>query len=882
MKGLWAWLRRLRGLLPSEQRERDLSAEIESHLEMHIDDNVRAGMPRDLARRDALLKLGGLEPTKEAWRDRNTLPALEHFLQDARYAIRQLRQQAGFTGTAILTLALGTGASVAIFAFVDAALLKPLPYQDSARLVGVFETVALFPRSNLSYPDYVDWKRMNTTLRSLEVFGNRGYRLTTDSGAVPATGARVSDGFFRTLGVTPALGRDFHSGEDLLQAPRTALLSYGAWQARYGGSPDVLGKTVVLNGNPTVVVGVLPRDFHFAPVEPAEFWTTLHPEGECDLRRSCHGLFGVGRLKDGVTAVAAEADVKSIAKRLEAQYPDSNRDQGAAVVGLEELMVGSVRPTLMVLLGGAGLLMVIASVNVVGLLLVRSESRKREVAVRSAMGASSARLMAQFVTEGVVLSLAGSLLGLAAAQWAIRLLTTLIPASMLASMPFLQDLGLNARVLAFAAVIALLSAVLFSVTPALRLSSPAIRESLAEGSRGSAGTIWRRVGSKLVILELAMAMVLLVCAGLLGKSLYQLLQVDLGLQPDRLLTLQIAAPASDYGKDEQAIALAREVERRALGLPGVQAVGIAVNGLPLDGNGNTTWFRVLGRPWHGEHNESPERDVSPGYFQAIGAKLLRGRYFTDAEDGSKPRVAIINHALARQYFPDEEPLGKQLSYLSDPPVPMEIVGVVEDIREGPLDAAIPPALYIPFNQSAGSFLGIVVRTSETGPSLLPTLAETVRAINPNIVVTASQSMVDRINLSESAYLHRSSAWLVGGFAALALLLGVIGLYGVIAYSVGQRTREIGVRIALGAQRLSVYQLVLGEAGWLIGIGTASGLVCSVAAATLMQGLLFGVRSWDVPTLSIVALVLATSALVASYLPARRAASVDPVDALRTE
>jgi predicted permease len=290
----------------------------------------------------------------------------------------------------------------------------------------------------------------------------------------------------------------------------------------------------------------------------------------------------------------------------------------------------------------------------------------------------------------------------------------------------------------------------------------------------------------------------------------------------------------------------------------------------------------LGRPWHGEHNESPERDVSPGYFKAIGAKLQRGRYFTESDDGSRPRVAIINHAMARQYFPDEEPLGKQLSYLSDPPVPMEIVGVVEDIREGPLDAAIPPALYIPFNQSAGNFLGVVVRTSLAGPLLLPTLAEAVRAINPNIVITSSQTMSERIYSSPSAYLHRSAAWLVGGFATVALILGVIGLYGVIAYSVGQRTREIGVRIALGAERRSVYELVLGEAGWLIGLGTLAGLACSVATATLMRGLLFGVRSWDVPTLIVVAGVLGTSALLASYLPARRAASIDPVAALRTE
>jgi macrolide transport system ATP-binding/permease protein len=820
---------------------------------------------------------------EEEWRDRSTLPAVEHFFQDSRYAIRQLRQHAGFAATAILTVALGTGAAIALFAFVDAALLKPLPYRDPARLVGVFEAIALFPQSNLSYPDYLDWKRMNTTLESLDVYNQNGFRLSTDEGARPVRGTRVSDGFFKTLGVTPILGRNFQPGEDLLSAPRTVLLSYGAWQTRYGGNPDVVGKSVVLDGDPTLVIGVLPREFHFSPAEPTEFWTTLHPANGCDIRRSCHGLYGVGRLKDGKTVEAAEADLKSVAARLEAQYPDSNRGQGAAVATLADVIVGNVRPTLLVLLGGAGLLLVIASVNVMGLLLVRSESRKREVAVRSAMGASTARLLAQFVTEGVVLALVGSALGLAVAEWVMRVLIGLIPPGMLASMPFLPGLGLNARVFAFTATLSVLTAVLFSITPALRLSSPAIRDGLSEGSRGSAGTIWRRLGSRLVVVELAMAMVLLVCAGLLGKSLYRLTQVDLGFQPGSLVTLQLAAPDSDFGKEEQAIRLAREVETRTTALPGVSAVGLVAYGsLPLGGNGNTTWFRVLGRPWHGEHNECPERDVTSGYFAAVGAKLARGRYFTDADGPKSPKVAIINQAMVRQYFPGEDPLGKQLSYLSDPPVPMEIVGVVEDLREGPLDVPIPPALYLPLNQNAANYLGVAVRTSQAGSSMLPAIADAIRSIHPEIVITASQTMSSRIYESPAAYLHRSSAWLVGGFAALALALGVIGIYGVIAYSVGQRTREIGVRIALGAQRRAVYELVLGEAGWLVALGTAVGLVCAVGAATLMRGLLFGVSSWDAPTLAGVAVVLASSALLASYLPARRAASVDPVEALRTE
>jgi predicted permease len=377
-------------------------------------------------------------------------------------------------------------------------------------------------------------------------------------------------------------------------------------------------------------------------------------------------------------------------------------------------------------------------------------------------------------------------------------------------------------------------------------------------------------------------MVLLVGAGLLGKSFYRLLHVNIGLQPDHLATLEVAAPKSSYAKDEQAIALERQVVRRIASLPGVRSVGIS-NQLPVSGNGNTTWIRVLGRPYHGEHNEVNERDVSSDYFTTLQAKLLRGRYFTDAEDTSKPRVVIINQALARQYFPGDDPIGKKLgdTDLSSKSI-TEIIGIVDDIREGSLDSEIWPAVYYPFNQSPDTYFSLVVRTSQTEQSLFRTLIASIRQIDPDIVTSPGATMSEMIEDSPSAYLHRSSAWLVGGFAALALLMGVVGLYGVVAYSVSQRTREIGVRMALGAQRSTVYRLILKEAGWLTAVGIVVGLLCSLAAAALMRKLLFGIQSWDVPTLAAVAAVLAVAALVASYIPARRAASVNPLDALRAE
>jgi macrolide transport system ATP-binding/permease protein len=873
---------RIRSLFSRAKVERDLDEELQYHLERQIEEDVAAGMNREDARRAALKAFYGLAQRKEECRDMRGWNLIDNLTQDLRFTLRQLRKNPGFTSTAILMLALGMCASVAIFAFVDAALLKPLPYRNPATLLGVYESFPLCPHCNLSYPDYVDWKKLNKVFTSLEVYHNNGYILTTPSGVEPARAAQVSAGFLRTLGVRPALGRDFYAGEDKPGAPRTVMLSNESWQKRYSGNSGVLGRTVTLDNNPYVIIGVLPADFHFAPVGMPEFWTIDDGTGSCQKRRSCHNLYGIARLKDGVTVQAAQADTTLIASQLEKQYPDSNHGQGAAVLPLTEVIVGDIRPILLMLLGGAGLLLLIACVNVASLLLVRAESRRREMSVRSALGASRVRLIRQFVTEGLVLVGAGSVLGLASAAWTMQMLTRLIPAGMLAGMPFLLGVGLNLRVSIFGCGIALLAAVLFAVTPALRLSFAEMREGLGEGSRGSAGNTWRRLGSKLVVVELATAMVLLVAAGLLGQSLYRLLHVDLQFQPDHLATLMVAAPDSTYGKDPEEVALGRKIFSRILSLPGVTSAGTS-SLLPVSYNGNTDWIRFVGRPYDGRHNEVNERDVSAGYFRAIGAKMLRGRNFSDAEDESKPKVAIINQALAKKYFPGEDPIGKVIGDTELTPKSLkQIVGIVDDIREGALEDEIWPAEYLPFNQSPGTYMSLVVRTSQSEQSTLPALAATIHDIDPNIVTFDVASMRDRIDNSTSAYMHRSSAWLVGGFAALALLLGVVGLYGVIAYSVSQRTREIGVRMALGAEPNSVYGLILKEAGWLTLAGICAGMICSLAATALMRKLLFGVQSWDVPTLIAVAVVLGISALVASFIPARRAASVNPVDALRAE
>jgi predicted permease len=678
------------------------------------------------------------------------------------------------------------------------------------------------------------------------------------------------------------LGRTFYAGEDSLGAAPTVILTYAAWQNRFGGQKEVVGQTITLNDTAFTVIGVLPQNFEFAPRGQSEFWTALQPNRPCEMRRSCHNLIGVARLKDGVSIQTALANTQAIAQQLEKQYPDSNRGQGASILPLSEVIVGNVRPILLMLLGGAGLLFVIACVNVSSLLLVRSEGRLKEIAVRGALGATPARLIRQFVTEGLVLVAAGSLFGLMSAYELIHILLRLISKNLMYNLPFLRGLSLNLHVLTFAGGISLLAAFLFSITPIARARFNKLHEALADSGRGFAGIAWRRLGSNLVVVELAIAMVLLVGAGLLSKSLYRLLRVELGFQSDHLATMDIIAPQARYGNDVQAVALERQVIGRVSSLPGVKSVAIC-SILPVNHNGNTDWIRFVGKPYNGEHNEANARDVSAEYFTTLQAKLLRGRYFTDYEDKSKPGVVVINQALAKQYFAGEDPVGKKLGDTSLSPSSIrEIIGVVDDIRESSLDSDTWPTVYYPFNQSTDSSFSLVVRTAQDEKSILPALMATVRQIDPEIGTVNQSTMSQNINDSQTAYLHRSSAWLVGGFASVALLLSVVGLYGIIAYSVSQRTREIGVRMALGAQRRSVYQLILKEAGWLTAGGIILGVVCSMAAATLMGKLLFGVHSWDAATLLAVAFVLGVCALVASYLPARRAAKVDPMVALRYE
>ncbi|WP_263353905.1 ABC transporter permease [Acidicapsa acidisoli] len=875
------FLRRLWVLIRRERFRSELDEEMAFHRAQAEKVFVASGMTPKAARIAAKRQFGNPERLKERSQEVVSF-RFETVAQDLRFALRQLRKNPGFTATATLILALGIGASVAIFGFVDAALIKPLPYQEPSRLVGVYESISIGPQFHLSYLDYLDWKRLNKVFTSLEAYDSSDLFLGTPSGAERAAGVRVSDGFFRTLGVKPLLGRDFVAGEDAASAPRTVLLSYAAWQKRYGGAQDVAGQTVTLNGQTNTIIGVLPPEFHFAPVEPAEFWTTLHDSTSED--RGGHGLSGMARLKDGVSLGSAAADMADIAGQLARQYPDADGGRGATVLPLAEVLVGNLRPILLALLSGTALLLLIACMNVASLLLVRSESRRREIAVRGALGASPARLVRQFVTEGLVLTAGSTAAGVGLACLAIRLLARLIPPQMLAGMPYLRGLGLNFRVLAFAGMLALMACLVFSVAPAVRLYLSGrvmgMQAALAEGARGSAGIFWRRLGSNMVLVELAMAMVLLTGAGLLGKSLYRLLNTNIGMRSDHLAMLRVTAPGARYEKVEKKIALAKQVVERLRSLPGVRSAGICTQP-PLNSGSNSVTFMVVGRPKNGPPDEVNIKQIDSGYFATVGAQLFQGRSFTENDDAARPPVMIINQAMARAYFPSEDPIGKRIIFDESTP-PKQIVGIVQDIKEGPLDVATKPVMYDPYPQEPDNWFFAVVRTWRDERAMLPVLGAAIREIDPTLATFGETTMSARINDSSAAYLHRSSAWLACGFAAIALVLSVVGLYGVIAYSVSQRTREIGVRMALGAPRGSVYGMILGEAGWLTGIGIVLGLACSIGAATLMRKLLFGTAAWDAETLAGVTVVLAGAAMLASYLPARRAARVDPAEALRTE
>ena len=806
---------------------------------------------------------------------------METLYQDLRYALRLLVKNPGFTAVALLTLALGIAFNTAIFTMVDAALLRPLPYQDPSKLVALFESrqSQVASRFEASFPDFQDWQKQNTAFASLAGYSGAGGILRGPVSSEVVRGAAATANFFRTLGIQPILGRDFRDGEDVASAPPVVLLTYASWQKRFGGKEHIVGQTIVLDDAPTTVIGVLPRDFVFAPRGQAEFWRPLRPQADMLQRRNLHWLNPVARLKPGQSLSSASADLNVVAQRLEHDYPQSNHDLKAVVVPLAEVIVGDVRPILSILLAAVELLLLIACANVANLLLSRSLVRQREIAVRTALGASRWRLIRQLLTEGVILAGCGGLLGLLFGRLLLQVVPRFVPETVLNDMPFLRQIGISPHVVWFVAVSSLVAGLLFSLAPALQISRPDLQQTLKQGVQMTGSRSWRRVSSAFVISEMAISLVLLVGAGLLVETLHKLLTVDTGMNPENLLTMRLPLP-DKYSKDPLAIAFHRTVIERVSQLPGVTSVG-ASDTLPIQG-GNTVNSRVVGDPLVNEGHESNIRQVDPTYFSTLQARLLQGRWFTEGDDQSAPLRVIVNRSYVDLYLNGRDPLTHQVVFTFSPTQkPREIVGVVDNVKEGPLDSPAKPAIYEPYNQSPNDF-GLVIRTSGSSAEIVTSVQKIVHDLDPEVPVFAVRTMNEIIEDSPSAMLHRYAAWLTMAFAFAALLLGVIGLYSVISHSVTQRTQEIGVRMALGAQRADVLRLVAGQGSMLILIGAAAGLMASLLAGELMRGFLFAVKAWDPIAFAGALLLLALVAAVASCIPAWRATRVNPIQALRYE
>jgi predicted permease len=804
-------------------------------------------------------------------------------LQDIRYGVRVLRRRPGFTLVAALVLTLAIGANVTTFTFVDAALLRPLPYHDAERLVKIWDSrrSEVSSRFEASYPDYLDWRQQNEAFSSLAAYNRAGDAiLSATSGPEMIPVATVSDNFFQTLGVAPLLGRAFQDGEEAASSPRYALLSYGFWQRQFGGRRDIIGQSLTLNSVPRTIIGVLPRGFHFAPAGEPDLYLAFHPTGGMLTRRNLHWLHPIGRLKPGVSLEQAQSLMNTLAANLEKQYPDSNKELRTTVVPLSELITGQIKPILTVLLAAVGMLLLIACANIANLLLARSATRSKEFAIRSALGAQRWRVVRQLLVEGALLGSVGAVSGVALAVILTKWMLNTLPVRMLQDMPYLKDATVEPRTVLFAAVLALLAALLFSLAPALRLSSPAASGSLKEGPL-SVVSSWRKVGSSLVVAEVAISAVLLVGSGLLLKSLYRLLHVDAGFNVARVTTFYVFPDSKNYDQDPQAIVLHDKIIDALLAVPGISAAG--VTSTPPVVGGNTSLFRVVGAPLTPLPYEANSRTIDPGYFSTLQANVKSGRTFNQGDNADAPKVVIINQTLAKMAFGSQDPVGKQIVFTYSPKErPREVVGVVSDVHEGELDVEGKPAIYTPFAQGPDNIFAVVVRSNLDPSALRSALEQAVHKVDRGIVLYQMQTMQELIAQSPAAVLHRYPAWLVSVFASSALLLGVVGLYGIVSYSVSQRTREIGVRMALGAPRISVLKLILAGGARLAAIGIVSGLAGAVLAGYLLGSVLFGVKPWDLATFLLVAAVLSAITALASYVPARRASRLDPVKALHYE
>ena len=805
--------------------------------------------------------------------------------QDLRYAFRTLVRWPGFTAVVVLTLALGIGANAAIFSVVNAVLLRPLPYADPDRLVLVLGTPTDGDSAKVgalsSYPDFADFRQRAKSFSQLGVVSVAQTTVTGKSfEPTIVSGSPVSANLFSMLGVSPALGRSFVPEEDRVGAEPVVIVSDAFWRQRLSANPNVIGSSVSVNGRPATIVGVMPPRFAFPG--GAVLWYPAADPNDAQSRGR-HSYTIVGRLAPGTTEASAGREVAAIARQLETEYPADNAKRGARVQGMAEAIVGDVRPALFVLLGSVGLVLLIVCVNVANLFLARAAARSREVAVRTALGAARGRLAQQFLTESFVVTAIGSALGLAVAYWGSRLLVSRAPQSI----PRANEIGIDANVLLFMLALAVVTAVIFGVLPAMQMSRGVPIAALREGGRGSrGGRAQRGLRQALVVSEVALAVVLVVGAALLVKSFWKMQRVDPGFVPDRMLVAQIQLPQSRYAgfaDADRVRAFYADLQARLAARPEVQSVAIAMQH-PL-APGWTSSFTIAGRepPPAGQEPESSIRPVTPGYFRAVGAKLVRGREIQESDGVGAPGVVVINEAFARLHFPNEDPIGRRIgraAWWRGMPTSYEIIGVVADERfQGPR-APADPATYFALPQFTMNDNWVLVRTKGDPKAFIPTLRQTVWAMDRDLPLENVRTM-DEV-LGESVADSRFNTALLSLFAVVALLLAAIGIYGVLAYTVAQRTSEIGVRMALGAQRSSVLRLVVGNGLALTLGGVVIGSVGAVVATRALERLVFGVSTRDPGVFALVGLMLTAVAVCAALVPALRASRVDPIVALRSE
>ncbi len=809
---------------------------------------------------------------------------METLWQDLRYGVRMLRTHRGVTAIAVLALALGIGANTAIFTVVNAVLLRPLPFSEPDRLMMVWlhnpqsQGEARIP---LSVADFLDWRANNQAFEPPVAFATSGFNLTGQEAPEQLVGAIVTADFFSTLGAKPALGRTFLPEEDRPGATPAIVVSQAMWQRRLSGDPHAIGQTLTLNGRTFTIVGVMPPDFYF-PNRNIELWAafTLNPP----TRRGPYFLSGLARLKPGVKLEQAQAEMKLIARRIQQQSATANANSdsgGFTVLPLNEYLVGDVRKALLVLLGAVAFVLLIASVNVANLLLARAAAREKEIAVRAALGASRVRIVRQLLTESALLALLGGTAGLLLAVGGVKLLLALSPSSL----PRLQEVSMDRRVFGFTLLVALLSGIIFGLAPALHGSRANLNESLKDGSRGASESRSRsRLRQALIVAEFALALMLLIGAGLMIKSFVRLQRVNPGINAENVLTMQLTLPGARYNEGPKITAFYQQLLDRVQALPGVQAAGISIS-LPPDWLQLSENFSIEGQPPAPDSN-LPVAEllfISHDYFRALGVPLRRGRYFTLVDKADAPRVAIINETMARRYFPNQDPIGKRIKQGgADRPQAswMEVVGVVGDVKYTGLDATAQATFYEPYLQNPSRGMYLVVRGATDPLNLASTIRHEVWALDKDLPVTRLKTMEQL--LYESVAEPRFRTLLLGIFAAVALVLASVGIYGVMAYAVTQRTNEIGIRMALGAQSRDILGLVVGQGLKLALIGVALGLAGAFAVTRALSTLLYGVSTTDAATFAGLALLLVAVALLACYIPARRAAKVDPMLALRCE